>query len=438
MNLNLMYVHGDSIGYGRLGVSLAKALGEMGVDIYDHLPDPTGYYENKGYRSGVCPVVCWVSTPTHARGWWEGQTPVIFTMWEATQLPESFRENLHEFETCIVPSEHNLELFSQYHDNVRCVYLGIDPQVWHYTPRTGPGASFNFLIGGSGPRKGTDLAYKAFMKVFRTWPKDGPVPKLIMKNTRGENFYGDRVEVIGGRIPVDEEVALYASAHCYLQPSRGEGFGLQPLQALAQGIPTILTDAHGHRAFSRLGIGLSTELVRSGYFIYGDAGSWWQPNFDELCAAMEFVYRNYDQALDAARHAADHVAREFTWQRTAEGFVAAVGEDLLAAPPLAGPTGRWIEPVSRRYLTITNRDWACDIAGVSYQFRRGQEYHELADVKRILFEAGLLANECLGGDDVGLAPHQLERLGAYTASHAFCQLCGQKLGTGTKREDVLA
>ena len=82
---------------------------------------------NKGKQSGRSNVVCWVSVPTHGTGWWKGQTAVCFTMWEATRLPESFRESLHHFDTIIVPSKHNLALFPRYHPNVKYVPLGVDP-----------------------------------------------------------------------------------------------------------------------------------------------------------------------------------------------------------------------------------------------------------------------------------------------------------------------
>ena len=63
-----------------------------------------------------------------------------------------------------------------------------------------------------------------------------------------------------------EELDLYRSCHAYLQPSRGEGFGLQPLQALALGRPTILTNAHGHASFAHLGIPLDSTMQKAAYF----------------------------------------------------------------------------------------------------------------------------------------------------------------------------
>ena len=434
--ISLLFVHGEAIGYGRYGVHLAQELQKAGVEVYDHLeepePDPAMEHLNRGRRSKKTNVVAWVSVPTHARGWYRDQHAVISSMWESSQLPESFRETLHEFNQVIVPSWQNQELFSRYHDNVAMVPLGVDPEVWSYKPRE-VGAEFRFLCAGSGPRKGVDLASKAFRKVFKTWPKDSPRPVLVLKNPRGEDYYGERIEMIAGRIDPQEEVDLYASAHCYLQPSRGEGFGLQPLQAIAQGMPTILTAAHGHDSFAHLGRGISASMTPSAYFIYGDAGEWWEPNFDELCEQMEFVYQNYDQAVSEAREASAVALREFTWAETARKFIHVLRDEL--EKPFAG--GEWFVPSVKRYLVMVNRPWTADIAGRTYYFKPGKEYRELADVKRILFEAGLLDPACLKDEDTGLTEFQLRRLEDYSASHSYCSECGQKLGTGITKADVI-
>lgn len=455
-NLCLQYVHSKTIGYGRLGVYLAEALQELGVDVYDGLESPRGTSDDRTYKQGGhSNVVSWVSVPTHARGWWKGQYAVMFTMWEATFLPESFRETMHAFDLIVVPSDHNQELFSQYHDNVKTVYLGVDPEQWNFVPRTAPTRDFNFLIAGSGKRKGTDLAYRAFRKL---WPTEGswgsgPIPHLIMKNPRGEQFYGPRIEVIGGRIPAPQEVDLYARSHCYLQPSRGEGFGLQPLQALAQGLPTILTNAHGHTSFAHLGHGLDATYSQSQYFIYGDAGDWWEPSFDQLCEYMEYVYSNYDVACAKAADAASVIAERFTWKNVAQNFIDAIGPERLTQE-FTGPY-EWYEPDLKRYLVVTNKDWAADIGGTHFQFRQGQHYWEKSDVKRILFEADLLDPVCIQTTrpsettldgvrtewdtqyDTGLTEDQLKKVPDYSAAHSSCQLCGQKLGSKPTRADEI-
>lgn len=449
----LNYVHATPvseqgvIGYARAGIQLRKALEARGVKVSDSHDAP---HSN---------LVCWVSVPTHAHGYFSGQHKAMFTMWEATHLPEAFRENIDAFDTIVVPSEQNLELFSLYHPNVHKVPLGVDGERWRYEKRTEPSPYFDFLIGGSGPRKGTDLAFAAFRKVFDGRTPTNGVPRLILKSPRGdggEEFKEQvnahlgtvgpldwtNVKVISGHLSDNEETDLYRSAHCYLQPSRGEGFGLQPLQAIAQGLPTILTDAHGQAEFARLGFPINWTYAKSGYFIWGDPKQWWEPNFDELCEEMLYVYENYDFAQEHAKEGAEIVAETLTWDHVAEGFCR-VFKDELAAPYTGD--GTWVDMASyqRKYLTMVRIPWTCHVAGQTFHFIPGQRYYEVADVKRILFEAEILDPQCFelepgSDDDIGLAPEQLARMGEYSAANSHCPSCGQKLGGPTKADEIYA
>lgn len=435
MQINLNYVHSGSIGYGRLGVQLARALEAKGVEVFDHFPPPPGVDFDaigaQGRKAGTASTVCWVSVPTHASGWWSTQHKVIFTMWEAMRLPESFRETLHHFDTVLVPSDQNVELFSRYHPNVKRVLLGVDPAEWHYVERKPPGAFFDFLIGGSGARKGTDLAFTAFTKAFQTVSPDMPIPRLIMKNPRGEGFQHERVVVVAGKLEPEDERDLYASAHCYVQPSRGEGFGLQPLQALAQGLPTILTDAHGHASYAHLGHGISAEAKTSDYFIYGDAGEWWEPDLDELIDQMRWVYENWGEARAFSAVAAKVIAQDFTWANTADQFLDAVGDLDRPFEP-----GEWVRSTPLKYLVRVKRDITLDVADRRIFLAEGRNYYELADVKRILAEAGHLDPSCIE-DDAGLTDEQVERLGLGSGQSDYCAHCGQRVGSGLTKADEL-
>lgn len=432
--LHLLYVHDTSIGYARYGVKLADALARAGVKVDDRMDDD----------SDPKHLVCWVSTPTHAAGWFDGQHAVISTMWETQNLPESFREGIHNFAQIIVPSDQNVELFGRYHPNVVKVPLGIDGSEWAYRKRTVPVETFRFLIGGSGSRKGLDLAYKAFRKVFQTWPSDMPRPTLQFKSPRPCDYVGERIEHIGGKISNQAERDLYGAAHCYLQPSRGEGFGLQPLQAIAQGCPTILTDAHGQAEFAHLGFGISAVSAPADYFIYGDAGQWWEPSLDELCQQMEYVYYHYGEACRHAEEMSPLAHEWYSWERCAANFVDAIGPDHFTADYHGSRT--WVKPELKRFLVRVLQPWKCEIAGYHHQFVPGRDYWEVADVKRILYEAAqVLDPSCVtsnpageaGEIETGLTEQQLAKLGDYTASKSYCWTCGQKLGTGELYDPAL-
>jgi len=460
--LNLLYVHSSQLGYGRMGLSLANAITRSGVEVFDDLPNPPTsgamkFIPHAKGKSAVKGHVSWMATPGHYRGHWEGQTRSLLTMFESNLLPEPFRESLDNFDTIVVPSEQNQELFGRYHKNVKYCALGIDPLQWYPTPRpTLDEPFFTFLISGGGQRKGSDLVIDAFRKVFDSRIPDGPPPRLLVHSAKASEFpKDDRIQLITGKLTDAEEVALYAMCHVYVQPSRGEGFGLRPLQAIAQGCPTIATNAHGHAAYGHLityPLGWTLQETPSQAFHHGPAGSWWEPDFDDLCQSMEDAYLNYNKAVNLAHGNALLAAQEFTWDVAAAKYLDAIGRENLELPDVE-PV-KWIEPETRRYLVRVNTPRPLEVAGIQYLFQPGHDYFEPADVKRVLFDGGHLDLACLpqnmkvntGGDgnelpmselESGLTKEQYERIPDYTASAALCPTCHQMLNSATPTLEFL-
>jgi hypothetical protein len=261
------------------------------------------------------------------------------------------------------------------------------------------------------------------------------MPRLIMKSLKGMGtYYAPGIKHVTGRLDDATEVSLYEQAHCYLQPSRGEGFGLQPLQALAVGRPTILTNAHGHESYAHLGIGIEATPTKADYFIYGDAGMWWEPDFEAVCEAMWDVYEHYDDHAATAAVSAEIIAKDWTWAKTTEKFVAAFGNELTKE--YTGD-GRWKRTEHRLFRIRTLEDHMSHAAGKFRYFEKGKDYWDLSDIKRILFDAGKLDPECLVDEDHGLAPEQLDGLDEYIAAKSHCPHCQQILNTRPMRGDLI-
>lgn len=442
LELTMLYVHADRIGYGRMGSEIADELRRRGVTVYDKDGRPPEYKrgdsaETDGYTAPPSPTnaLSLMSVPTHLDGKYEGQHLSILTMWESRVLPPAFRETLHEYDLLMVPSPHNVELFSRYHPNVRFVSLGVNPDLWHPIPIDMPTRTFDFLIAGRGSRKGIDLAYKAFRTVFTHPEKFTPTPRLILKSLRGHNdYFSPTVQHITGLLTPEAERDLYASAHCYLQPSRGEGFGLQPLQAMSLGRPTILTNAHGHESFAHLGLPISASASKADYFIYGDAGEWWEPDFDELCEQMWNVYTNYETQYTAAQLSADYIAQHLTWRNSADQYLEHLGGEMTQ--PYSG-SGRWVAPKRKKYPCRVERPWYGEIAGLAVTMEPGVTYWQDADILRILFDVGVLDATCLDEAEDGLLPEQVDEMGFYRAEHSWCPTCHQQLNSGILRSDVI-
>lgn len=433
MNLNVGYMRSTETGYGRMSHLLVEAMKKQGVSV-----SPCSETENDA-DFPMHANALWMGSPSHVRGWWEGQRSHVLTMWEGTALPGGFRENMHGFDTVIVPSQQNLELFSQFHPNVKKVGLGIDPNDWHYQDRPEVGTEFRFMCAGQGLRKGIDVAMRAFDTVFGSYvPKaNEPIPTLTVKNrTHMKEAKSDRIYEISGTLDAADEIALYANAHCFLGLARGEGWGLMPFQAIAQGCPTILVDAHGQAEFAHLAATrISTTLTKAPSFIFGDAGDWWEPNFDEVCESMWDMYVNYEDYLQPAKFAAAVVAEGYTWDVQAVELVNAIGgPQALTAPDLT--TRKWHKCDVQLFRIVANRDCAYEINGVMHTFQKGVEYYELADIKRMMFEADQLDPICLSDlNESGLLPHQQSDSERYKSQHERCYACGQRYNSDMSVDD---
>jgi glycosyltransferase involved in cell wall biosynthesis len=103
--------------------------------------------------------------------------------------------------------------------------------------------------------------------------------------------------------PDDELAALMAGAAAFCLPSLSEGFGITVLEAMACGAPVVASDR-----------GALPEVV-------GDAGLLVAPEAPALEDALARVLT--DDALAADLRAAGRErAAAFTWERTAEGWMA--------------------------------------------------------------------------------------------------------------------
>jgi glycosyltransferase involved in cell wall biosynthesis len=110
---------------------------------------------------------------------------------------------------------------------------------------------------------------------------------------------------------------LYQAAHCFVLPTRGEGFGLPFLEAMATGLPVIATDFGGHQDFCTPE---TTYLIRNKRLVDADtrcfphiASQWADPDDEHLVTLMRQVVADYDTATTKARLASEQAHACWTW-----------------------------------------------------------------------------------------------------------------------------
>ena len=238
-----------------------------------------------------------------------------------------------------------------------------------------------------------------------------------MKEVRGDN-----VREISGTVSPETEVALYGTAHCFLGLARGEGWGMMPFQAMAQGCPTILADAHGYAEFSHLASArVSCGMSKAEPFIFGDADQWWEPNFEEVCEAMWDMYLNYESYLPAAKMTAEIIARRLHLGRLRRQASSTpwVGARRWSSPTSAERT--WHKPTIQQFWVVTDKDCSYEVNGTVHKFKKGEDYHVFGDLKRMMFENKNLDPICLRDiHESGLTPEQLDEVDRYRSQKQRC------------------
>jgi glycosyltransferase-like protein len=182
-------------------------------------------------------------------------------------------------------------------------------------------------VGGIEPRKGSLALLEAFAAARAALPERRPV--LLVAGGATLFDYRDEIERFHARAaalgldgdvrvlgPVEdaELEALYRAADVFALPSTKEGFGLAVLEALAAGLPAVVSDLDVFRGF--LGDGDSALLAPA-----GDPGA--------LAGALVRIAREPALA-ERLRAGGRAVAARHTWARVAEAHETAYRDFLRA------------------------------------------------------------------------------------------------------------
>jgi len=297
---------------------------------------------------------------------------VLFTMWEATEVPATYIRSLKCADLIIVPSRFCKEIFRKHTDKpIEVCWEGIEPEHYPYHERRFPllkyGEKFRFLWSGApNPRKGTlsiaqvakmiekfphmelyikTTAQKYDHRAFITalWRTRKEVRKKIadgfMTSEHGVKAmlerskirktgildervtrYGDNQNVIMDtrKLPIEDLAALYNSAHCFLLPTLGEGWGLTLCEAMATGSPSIATAVTGCADFFDDDVGYPIRYEIRDWYLdsYKVTAGIHAPDTDDLAKQMMHVYSHYGEALRKGKRASDRIHNKFTWAKS--------------------------------------------------------------------------------------------------------------------------
>jgi glycosyltransferase involved in cell wall biosynthesis len=251
---------------------------------------------------------------------------IIYTMFESTKIPDDWVEFLKAADKVIVPSKWCKEVFAKSGIKAEVVPLGYDNTVYRYIHRERKETdTFTFLhYNAFNARKGFLELFKAWNKAF---DKTEPV-KLILKTTQSYSPLPitpaeyPNIEIIHGQLEPKDMQSLMAKADAFVFPSRGEGFGLTPLEAMATGLPTIVPNAHGISEYFNSDYMYEVAISGECPALYSryknqDVGKMVVCDIDDLARKMRYIYDHKQEAREKGIKAAEYV-QQWTYPNTAQ------------------------------------------------------------------------------------------------------------------------
>ncbi len=280
---------------------------------------------------------------------------VVIQPWEFGVVPKAWTKHAGEVQEWWTPSHFSEECFLRAgvpREKVSVVPNGVDTNVFAPTGRAKRRGPLRFLyVGGTIERKGFDLVLQAYCAAFSRRDDVVLVVKPFLSDAQyaginldeelkraAANDGNPRIEIVDHDLDEQGLADLYRSCEVLLAPYRGEAFCLPVLEAMACGVPAVVTGAGGAMDFASSStswlvpcretpMALGEEFVpAAGRF------TWFEPDLGALVELLRAVVG--DEAGRQERSTAGiQQAAAFTWEkaaRTAEERLARLaGESVV-------------------------------------------------------------------------------------------------------------
>ncbi len=329
-------------GYGIVNLEYSTAVQRQGVDVTfgwerceDVLPEDfeqlTREQKEMLSKPFVPQKIGIIKTTPQMFYMNRSQFRIGYTMVENTKIGPKWVELCNQMDAMFVPSPFLVDVFKEcgVKKPIQSVKQGIDSRKFPYFDRK-PKDKFIFgTVGYMDERKNWQDLVQAFCSEF---DQDEPV-ELWIKNSNGYfnhiHFTDPRVKVINRMYRFDEIQKLYQLFDCFVFPSHAEGSGLPPREAMATGLPVILTNWSGLTEVCNPEMNYPLTPVA---IDIPDVRGPDQPGFmaridvTELMYYMRYVYEHQDEAKRKGMIASRYIHRNWNWDACAVDLISKLQE----------------------------------------------------------------------------------------------------------------
>ena len=245
------------------------------------------------------------------------QIRIAYSMVESSRIPSEWADSLNTyFDAVAVPDEFLVEVYqlSGVSIPIFILPLGLEMDSFLEQPtKSVRNQPFCFINPSSMiPRKNHEGLIQAFYQAFG----DNPDVQLLM-NYRYES--GNALERVAHLIDTlnVKNIILQNEAldnQQYLQVllkgdvlvslSKGEGFSIQPREAMALGLPVVISDNTAHKTIIKTGLacGIDCPIAETAYspFLHCTCGEEYTADIEQAAGVLRDLYENYEKHLESA------------------------------------------------------------------------------------------------------------------------------------------
>jgi glycosyltransferase involved in cell wall biosynthesis len=337
-------------GIATAGREMVKALKKAGVEVQVTDPWHDTYDFNEGLSDLNKPInvkdadTIFFDYPNN----WKNAHGKIFGgfVHEGTRLFDGWIDALNTAEAVWCPSNAVKNLF-KWNGVTKPIYVIPHGVSELYKPSDKPEASEEYLFlsvnswgGKAGDRKGTDLLIRAFdeefkdekvkllLKVSTFWGKKQDIGKAIhdlLGHTNENIMFNDKYE------KEEDLVKYYQNADCFVMPTRAEGFGMTGLNALACGLPLIITKDNNSGQMDYCKGNPAVLFIKTDGMTQADPTFYVEgnmqpiPSLADLRKQMRYAFEHTD-LKQIARDNAKNVSEQWSWDNSAKKIIEMIKE----------------------------------------------------------------------------------------------------------------